>query len=223
MNSWVRADVIVMVGPMKTVVVIAKSLVAPYIRSGRMVLGYENHKSKKMHVMESDGSMSEKRVVVAFKRGKKPDSKQEDLFAFRREPEPCPRCGNMYDHRYPCTDAALPPPSRFGSSGVEGLHKRIEGLSKKAKSALDVMLAGGYYKEMLEPGYHGGEKWKHRLRGPTGGVMRGYGFKTYHELSEVPGLFDHVPSRNTSVSREHPLHPDAKRAIEEYRRDAKMR
>jgi hypothetical protein len=71
-------------------------------------------------------------------------------------------------------------------------------MKARATKALEVLKAGGYFRCALETGYHGGEKFHYRLRNAAGGVVKGYGFATYLELSKA-GLLRHRPVVKSST------------------------
>lgn len=55
-------------------------------------------------------------------------------------------------------------------------------LSKKARTAVEMMKAGAYWRKALETGWRGREMFETRLRFAGTGVVRGFGFKTWAEL-----------------------------------------
>jgi hypothetical protein len=52
----------------------------------------------------------------------------------------------------------------------------------RAQQALEVLKAGGYFRYALERAYHGGEKFKMRLRDANGHIVQGIGYQTKREL-----------------------------------------
>lgn len=57
-----------------------------------------------------------------------------------------------------------------------------QAISKRAERAIEVLKSGGYFRYALERHYHGGEKFKMRLRSATGQVIAGVGHAACHEL-----------------------------------------
>lgn len=65
-------------------------------------------------------------------------------------------------------------------------------LSARARKALDVLAAGGFFRKALETSFRGGEQFVVRLHPAGSGgwrsqAVRGFGFQTLHEL-QAAGL-----------------------------------
>ena len=58
-------------------------------------------------------------------------------------------------------------------------------LSSRAKRALDVLKAGGYFRKQLERGFRGREQFQTRLRAADRSVIPGIGFSTLEELKQA--------------------------------------
>jgi len=61
-------------------------------------------------------------------------------------------------------------------------------MTSRTETALQVLAAGGYFRKQLENHYHGGEKFKLRLRNVDGSVVKGIGSKTFYELQDAGKL-----------------------------------
>lgn len=61
-------------------------------------------------------------------------------------------------------------------------------MGKREETALAVLAAGGYFRKALERHFHGGEKFKMRLRAAGGAVVPGIGFATFYALKEAGKL-----------------------------------
>jgi hypothetical protein len=68
----------------------------------------------------------------------------------------------------------------------------------RAKKALAVLEAGGYFRKALETQWRGGEKFAMRLRNANGHVVAGYGFKTFYALEDA-GLLQQRDCAPSSV------------------------
>jgi hypothetical protein len=58
-------------------------------------------------------------------------------------------------------------------------------LSGRAERAVEVLKAGGYFREALETHWNGGEKFRTRLRTASGAVVKGFGFAVKAELESA--------------------------------------
>jgi hypothetical protein len=58
-------------------------------------------------------------------------------------------------------------------------------MSKRVEAALEVLRAGGYWRMALESAYHGGERFKYRLRTKGGAVVAGFGFQTHYAMEQA--------------------------------------
>ncbi len=64
-------------------------------------------------------------------------------------------------------------------------------LSARANAALDILAEGGSFQYALTTNsYTRREQFQWRLRTARGGVVKGYGHATYHELNKA-GFMDH--------------------------------
>lgn len=78
-------------------------------------------------------------------------------------------------------------------------------LSARAEKALEVLKAGGYFREALERAFRGGEKFVVRLRAKNGAVVPGFGYACRAEL-EKAGLIEwRECARSSCWPREHAL------------------
>lgn len=61
-------------------------------------------------------------------------------------------------------------------------------MSPRARKALEVLQAGGYFRDQLESTYRCGEQFKMRLRDARGNVVPGFSRKTFWELESAQML-----------------------------------
>ena len=71
-------------------------------------------------------------------------------------------------------------------------------MTTRTEKALQVLASGGYFRKQLESHYHGGEKFKLRLRDAKGQVVAGIGPKTFYELEDA-GKLASRPCASSSV------------------------
>ena len=58
-------------------------------------------------------------------------------------------------------------------------------MSKRTETAIEVLKSGGYFRYALERHYHGGEKFKMRLRDAHGHVVKGVGYQSKRDLENM--------------------------------------
>lgn len=71
-------------------------------------------------------------------------------------------------------------------------------MSKRMDMAIKVLADGGYFRKQLETHYHGGEKFKVRLRNKNGDVVDGIGGATLYALIDA-GKLKKRPCERSSV------------------------
>ena len=87
-------------------------------------------------------------------------------------------------------------------------------LGKRATAAVEILKAGGYWRKALESSFIGGEKFETRLRYANGGIVSGFGFKTFTEMESAGMLQSREVPKSTVYAqewalREKPLAPKA--------------
>lgn len=78
-------------------------------------------------------------------------------------------------------------------------------LSKRALKALEILGAGGYFREALETQFRGGEKFEVRLRSAGGAKVKGFGWKCRKELLDAGLLRWRECPRGSTFPTEHVL------------------
>ena len=71
-------------------------------------------------------------------------------------------------------------------------------LGKKARTALEILQEGGYWRSQLETGYMGREQFVTRLRNKDGYTVPGFGIKTKFEMEDA-GLLTTREVRSSST------------------------
>lgn len=68
----------------------------------------------------------------------------------------------------------------------------------RTDTAIQTLVAGGYFRKQLETQWKGGEKFVTRLRDRAGHVVKGVGIKTFFELQDA-GKLQHRDCASSSV------------------------
>jgi hypothetical protein len=78
-------------------------------------------------------------------------------------------------------------------------------MKARTLKAIEVLKAGGYFREALETQHRGGEKFTVRLRNAEGKVVPGFGFATRQELMKAEMLEWRESARSSTWPTEHVL------------------
>ena len=78
-------------------------------------------------------------------------------------------------------------------------------MKTRTVKAIEVLKAGGYFREQLETQYRGGEKFTVRLRDAAGKVVAGFGYATRAELIAAGLIISRACARSSLWPTEHVL------------------